>query len=94
MTMNKSQVIKLKCLDCAGDSPKEVTLCHVVDCPLWPFRFGYSMRDKRFNRRMEAAKKNYPKDYQEMLTILSEHLKSTPNSPRNAQIHALLERKT
>jgi len=32
--------IRLKCLDCVCESPKEVELCHVTDCSLWPFRFG------------------------------------------------------
>lgn len=32
--------IRLKCLDCAAGSPKEVRLCAGMDCPLWPVRFG------------------------------------------------------
>jgi len=69
--LNKSQAIKAQCLDCAG-SPKEVTLCHIVNCPLYPFRFGYSIRDKRFKKRMEAAKRNYPEEYKEMLKLISD----------------------
>jgi len=69
--LNKSQAIKAKCLDCGG-SPKEVTLCHIVNCPLYPFRFGYSIRDKRFKKRMEAAKRNYPEEYKEMLKLISD----------------------
>ena len=69
--MNKSHAIKAKCHDCAG-SPKEVTLCHIVNCPLYPFRFGYSIRDKRFKKRMEAAKRNYPEEYKEMLKLISD----------------------
>ncbi len=70
--MNKSQAIKVQCLDCSGGSPKEVTLCHIVNCPLWPFRFGYSTKDKRYKRRMEAAKRNYAEDYREMLKLISD----------------------
>jgi len=32
--------IRLKCLDCMCDSTKEVELCPVKECSLWPFRFG------------------------------------------------------
>jgi len=69
--MNKSQAIRAKCLDCSG-SPKEVTLCHVVDCPLWPFRFGYSVKDKRYKERMETANRNHPEEYKEMFKLISE----------------------
>ena len=69
--MNKSKAIKAKCLDCSG-SPKEVTLCHIVNCPLYPFRFGYSFRDKRYEKRMEAAKRNYPEECMEMKKLISD----------------------
>ena len=32
--------IRKKCLECSGGSPKEVTECHITDCPLFPYRFG------------------------------------------------------
>jgi len=34
------KAIRLKCLDCCAGSRKEVRLCPVRDCPLWPFRMG------------------------------------------------------
>jgi hypothetical protein len=34
------KAIRAKCLDCSGDSAKEVKLCTVETCPLHPFRFG------------------------------------------------------
>jgi len=67
--MNKSQAIRLKCLECAGDSHKEVTLCHLVDCPLWTFRFGYSMKDKRYKRRMKIAKEKYRVELKDIAKI-------------------------
>lgn len=63
---NKSQAIRKYCLECSGGSPKDVTLCNIVDCPLWLFRFGYSVKDKRYQKRMEVAKRTYPEEYQEM----------------------------
>ena len=32
--------IRLKCLDCSGGLRKEVKLCPIKDCPLYPFRMG------------------------------------------------------
>lgn len=34
------KAIRLKCLDCSGFQQKEVSLCQVTNCPLWPFRLG------------------------------------------------------
>ncbi|KPJ65095.1 hypothetical protein AMJ44_11005 [candidate division WOR-1 bacterium DG_54_3] len=70
--MNKSNAIRNKCLECSGDSPKEVTLCLTVDCPLWQFRFGYSNKDRRYKQRMEAAKRNYPEEYKKIMKLLSD----------------------
>ena len=32
--------IRAKCLDCTNGSHKEIRLCTVIDCPLYPYRFG------------------------------------------------------
>ena len=90
--MNKSQAIKRKCFECAGESPKEVTLCHIVDCPLWPYRFGYSMKDKRYQKRIKSAKRRYPDDFQEMIRALEKHVQNRPNLPENEQIRVLYKR--
>ena len=34
------QAIRAKCLDCSYGEPKEVRLCPVKNCPLWPYRMG------------------------------------------------------
>lgn len=34
------KAIRLNCLQCSGNSSKEVKLCVMSDCPLYPFRFG------------------------------------------------------
>jgi hypothetical protein len=36
----QAKSIKAKCLDCSGDVLRNVTLCSVVECPLWLYRFG------------------------------------------------------
>ncbi len=42
------RAIRAKCLDCSCGSPKEVRLCPVTRCALWPYRMG---------RRPRAAEK-------------------------------------
>lgn len=32
--------IRKNCLDCSAGSSKEVALCVIPDCPLYPYRFG------------------------------------------------------
>ncbi len=34
------KVIREKCLDCCVGQPSEVRVCHITDCPLWPYRMG------------------------------------------------------
>lgn len=70
--MTKAQAIKKHCLDCSGHQAKEVTLCHLIYCPLWEFRFGNCLKNKNFNKRMQGAKKAYPKDFKEMIISMSD----------------------
>jgi hypothetical protein len=66
MRMTKARAIKKKCLDCSGDSPKDVTLCHIFDCPLWRYRTGAEISSSAYKRRMEAAIENYPEDIEDL----------------------------
>ena len=34
------KAIRKKCLDCSYWQPKEVRKCVIVDCPIYPYRFG------------------------------------------------------
>ena len=34
------KAIRKKCIDCSGGSLKEVRLCQVTECELYPFRMG------------------------------------------------------
>ncbi len=58
--------ITMKCKDCAGGNSKEITVCHLFDCPLWAVRFGYPMRNKLYKARMERAFKKNPEDFKEL----------------------------
>ena len=32
--------IRKKCLDCTCNQPKEIRLCPIINCPLYPYRMG------------------------------------------------------
>lgn len=64
--MTKQEAIKKHCFQCAGDSNKEVTLCHLFDCPLWPFRTGQGVYSSAYKARMDAAFKNYEAELKEI----------------------------
>jgi hypothetical protein len=64
--MTKARAIKVHCFDCAGETSKEVTLCVVFDCPLWPYRTGSSSKSNTYRKRMETAIVNYAEDLKRM----------------------------
>ena len=45
MSINRSplKAIRAKCLSCSNGQHKEVRLCPVKNCPLWPFRSGHRL---------------------------------------------------
>jgi hypothetical protein len=34
------RAIRIYCRQCSGESPKEIKLCPIPDCPLYPYREG------------------------------------------------------
>jgi hypothetical protein len=38
--MTPIKAIRIKCLDCSAESEKEVRLCPILTCSLYPFRMG------------------------------------------------------
>lgn len=38
--LTPTKAIRAKCLDCCCGSAKEVRLCPIKKCPLYPYRFG------------------------------------------------------
>lgn len=67
--MTRAKAIQAYCFGCAGDSHKEVTLCVITDCPLYPFRFGSSPKAKVYKARMKLAKERWPDDYASMMAV-------------------------
>jgi hypothetical protein len=91
ISMNKSEAIRWKCLDCNG-SPKEVTLCPVIECALWPYRFGYSFRSKRYMKRMMTAKQNNPEEFKYLLNRIQEFITNPQNFRNKSKIHTFFVR--
>lgn len=46
--LTRAKAIRLKCLDCCGDSTKEVLQCTSIECPLWRYRRGKEERDELY----------------------------------------------
>ncbi len=65
--MTRSKAIKLYCLECGGGFPKEVTLCVIGDCPLYPFRFGNSPESGAYKTRMTKAIEKWPTEWAEII---------------------------
>ena len=78
--MTRSKAIAKKCLECSGYSFKEVTVCHIFDCPLWEFRFGNSLKSKYFKQRMDSIPKRFPEEFSYMTEMYPEYSKNIVNS--------------
>jgi len=48
------KAIRKKCLDCTGEQPREVRLCPITNCPIYPYRMG--RRPKPGDMEQEAKK--------------------------------------
>jgi len=47
------KAIRAKCMDCSNNQPSEVRHCNILECALFPYRFG-----KNPNRRGIGGSKN------------------------------------
>lgn len=65
---NPIKVIRAHCLYCCCDSPKEVKLCSIKECPLHQFRFG-----KNPYRKQRILSKEQTKHLAENLAIAREN---------------------
>ena len=46
MIKSPAKAIRAKCLDCSVGDAIEVRMCPILDCPLYPFRFGHNPNRK------------------------------------------------
>lgn len=68
----RARAIKEHCLECSGGTTPEVTLCGLVDCPLWGYRFGTSPAAGSFKVRMDTAKSSKPDEFKDAYAHLGE----------------------
>lgn len=83
--MNKARAIKLHCLDCAGGSAHEVTLCEITDCPLWEHRLGCSTKSQVYQKRFNKALAAHPERAREQ----TDDGVDVPNLPLKHALQAL-----
>ena len=50
--------IREKCLDCTNGSRKEIRLCTVIQCTLYPYRFGKRPKQAIIDTLKEYYEKN------------------------------------
>lgn len=56
----RAKAIRLKCIDCSAGDKKEVRLCCLTTCPLWPWRMGEQPDSARTIQANLAAKRATP----------------------------------
>ena len=52
------KAIRKKCFDCTAGSHKEIRLCPIVDCALYPYRFGRRPSQETVDTINEYYEKN------------------------------------
>jgi hypothetical protein len=77
--MNRSKAIKAYCRECAGGSFFEVLVCHLFDCPLWPYRTGYSAKADK--KSLKIALEKHPDVAEELRLLRASALSARPQVP-------------
>ena len=50
------KAIRAKCLDCCCNQRKEVRLCPIPDCSLYPYRFGKKLNHKGIGHPLRISR--------------------------------------
>ena len=64
--LTKQKAIAKYCKECSGGSAKEVTLCSILDCPLWEYRCGYHVSSNGYKPRITRAFNKYKTEVAEL----------------------------
>jgi hypothetical protein len=56
MNITPMKQIRRKCMDCSGNSSKEVEHCPLVDCDLYLYRHGRRFTDKEYKEHQQQLK--------------------------------------
>lgn len=52
------KAIRAKCLECCAGSFKEVRMCSLKNCPLWPYKNGHRPKGEQFTIEGAEIKKS------------------------------------
>ena len=58
MKLTPIKAIRAKCIDCCAGQPKEVRLCSIEKCALYPYRMGHRPKDDILSVEMENVDKS------------------------------------
>jgi len=77
---NPVKAIRKKCLDCAGESAREVLLCPIESCALHPFRLGKNpfRRPRSLTKEQREAARERLKHARAALTTENEAASFSP----------------
>ena len=53
------KAIRKKCLDCTCGQPKEIRLCTIIDCDLFPYRLGHRPDEETLDTLKEFYEENH-----------------------------------
>ena len=67
--LTRQRAIAKYCRECSGDSPKDVTLCSILSCPLWEYRCGCHTSSKSYKARIRSAFKNFESEVAELHSL-------------------------
>lgn len=51
------KAMRAKCMDCSCGMAKEVKMCPIKDCPLWPYRMGKRPKNEKYIDEDDSSKK-------------------------------------
>lgn len=71
-TINKEitspiKAIRAKCMDCTCGQYREIELCPIKKCPLYPFRYGKNPYHKRASEENKAKVIEHLKEYHQSI---------------------------
>jgi len=65
MKRTRKYLIKKYCFECSGNSYIEVTICPVINCPLWWYRMGGEADSPSCIKRVQNNIANYPEIFKQ-----------------------------
>lgn len=92
------KAIKMKCLECANWTPREVTECPMTDCPLWPYRKGkrptaeeiaiVKTANDQFAEQKESYRKKYGRDTRFLNETREDARRDSSSNSNNEEVTA------